>query len=88
MSLGKPVVASRIAGTPEQIVDGVTGILVPPGDPAALAVALGALAGEPDVRARMGDAGRERFAERFEACVAVEAYATLYRRLLAGQATR
>ena len=88
MSLGKPVVASRIAGTPEQIVDGVTGILVEPGDPAALAVALGALAAEPDVRSRMGGAGRRRFAEHFEARVAVEAYTALYSRLLGRQATR
>ena len=60
MAAGKPVVASRVGGIPELVEDGVTGILVPPGDPAALAAALGRLAGDAGLRARMGAAGRAR----------------------------
>lgn len=82
MSLGKPVVSTRIAGTPEQIVDGETGVIVPPGDAPALAAAIGALLAEPSVRARMGEAARERFERCFTAEKAVAAYMDLYRRLL------
>jgi L-malate glycosyltransferase len=84
MSLGKPVVASRVAGIPEQIVDGVTGVVVRPGDAEALAAAIGALLEEPELCRRMGEAARERFRQCFTAEKAVAAYAELYRRLLAG----
>jgi glycosyltransferase involved in cell wall biosynthesis len=83
MSLGKPVVASSIAGVPEQIADGETGLLVEPGDEAGLSAALARLAGDAALRARMGDAARTRFAERFTARRAASAYGDLYRRLLA-----
>ena len=66
MALGRPVVGTRIGGTPEQIADGETGLLVPPGDPAAMAEALRRLLADADLRARMGAAGRQRFLARFE----------------------
>ncbi|MDO8962988.1 MAG: glycosyltransferase family 4 protein [Coriobacteriia bacterium] len=88
MSLGRPVVASRIAGTPEQIVDGETGLLVEPGDEAGLAAAVGRLVTDEGLRRRMGDAGRERFASCFTAERAAAAYGDLYRRLLAGAPAR
>ena len=66
MAMGKPVVGTHIGGTPEQIEDGATGILVPPDDPAAMAAALDRLLGDPALRAAMGRAGRERFEKRFE----------------------
>ncbi len=67
-----PVVASRIGGIPDIVEDGVSGLLVPPGDAAALAAALERLAREPDLAARLGDAGYRRLRERFswEAIVA------------------
>jgi phosphatidylinositol alpha-mannosyltransferase len=61
---GTPVVASDIAGYRDVARDGVEGVLVPPGDPAALGEALHDLALDPELRARMSVAARER-AERF-----------------------
>lgn len=59
---GLPVVASRAGGVPEAVEDGVTGILVPPGDPAATAAAVRRLLGDPALAAAMGAAGRARAA--------------------------
>jgi D-inositol-3-phosphate glycosyltransferase len=59
MSCARPVVASRIGGLMEVVRDGETGLLVPPADPTALAAAIGALLGDPALRARMGATGRE-----------------------------
>ncbi|HUS14666.1 MAG TPA: glycosyltransferase family 4 protein [Chloroflexia bacterium] len=63
MAAGKPVVASRVGGIPELVQDEVTGILVPPDDATALATALQRLAGDADLRARLGAAGRARIRE-------------------------
>ncbi len=60
MAAGCPVVASRIAGIDEAVVDGRTGLLVPPGDAAALATALTRLLGDPDLRDRLGVAASAR----------------------------
>ncbi len=65
MASGLPVVATRVGGTPEVVEDGVSGLLVPPEDPAALATALVTLLGDPARRAAMGAAGRDRVARRF-----------------------
>jgi glycosyltransferase involved in cell wall biosynthesis len=65
MAQGRPVVATPVGGTPEVVVDGETGLLVPPRDPEALAAAIGRLLGDPDLRRRLGDAGRRRAEERF-----------------------
>jgi glycosyltransferase involved in cell wall biosynthesis len=66
MALGRPVVGTRLGGTVEQVEDGVTGLLVPPDDPSALAEAIGRLFGSPERRAEMGRLGRERYMQRFE----------------------
>lgn len=58
MAVGVPVVTSRIGQLTNLIEDGVTGLLCPPGDAAALAVALERLRTDPDLRARLGRAGR------------------------------
>jgi glycosyltransferase involved in cell wall biosynthesis len=65
MAFGLPVVASRAGGLPEVVDDGVTGILVPPGDSEALAEAVIQLQREPAMRRRMGQAGRERVLAEF-----------------------
>jgi len=57
---GKPVVGGRTGGTENAVVDGVTGFLVDPKDPAALARALRAVLEDPSLAERMGRAGRER----------------------------
>jgi colanic acid/amylovoran biosynthesis glycosyltransferase len=66
MACGVPVVSSRISGIPELVDDGVTGILVPPAQPEALAEALIRLAGDPDLRQAMGRAGRARIQADFD----------------------
>jgi len=59
-SQGLPCVATAVSGIPELIEDGVTGLLVPPRDRDALARALARLVGDPALRTRLGEAGRER----------------------------
>jgi len=65
MAAGTPIVATNSGGTPEIVRDGIEGILVPPRDPAALARAIGALAADPGLRARLGAAGVARVAAEF-----------------------
>lgn len=62
---GLPVVATRVSAIPELIEDGVTGLLVPAGDPSSLATAIAALAADPDRRATLAVAGRERVRASF-----------------------
>jgi glycosyltransferase involved in cell wall biosynthesis len=63
--LGVPVIASGVDGILEDITDGETGVLVPPGNPVALADALTRLLHDPKRRRRLAAAGRKRFDERF-----------------------
>lgn len=65
MALGLPVVGTSIGGTPEQIEDGVTGLLVPPNEPEAMAYAIRSLLNDPAHSRAMGSAGRERFIRCF-----------------------
>jgi glycosyltransferase involved in cell wall biosynthesis len=66
MLCGLPVVATDIHGPREQVVEGETGFLVPVRDPAALGQALGRLATDPDLRARLGQAGLARARDMFD----------------------
>jgi glycosyltransferase involved in cell wall biosynthesis len=66
MLSGLPVIAADVRGPAEQVVPDVTGLLVPPGDASALAAALVRLAADPELRARMGEAGRQRAVERYD----------------------
>jgi glycosyltransferase involved in cell wall biosynthesis len=70
MLVGRAVVASDIGGLREVVEHGVTGLMVPPGDPGALAAALDRLLNDPETRQRMGEAGRLR-ARQFEAATVV-----------------
>jgi glycosyltransferase involved in cell wall biosynthesis len=65
MAAARPVVATHVNGVPEVVVDGVTGILVPPGDPVRLAGALLDLIRDPELRRQMGAAGYARVKEHF-----------------------
>jgi sugar transferase (PEP-CTERM/EpsH1 system associated) len=65
MAAGKPVVATRVGGNPAAVEDGVTGLLVPPRDPGALARAITTIARDPERARRMGREGRRRVEERF-----------------------
>jgi glycosyltransferase involved in cell wall biosynthesis len=77
-----PVVASNIHGIPDVVVDGETGLLVPPRDPAALANALERLAGNPELRRRMGAAGRAFVAAHYRWEDNAAQMAALYQRAL------
>lgn len=67
MASGLPSVSTNISGIPEVIVDGVTGLLTPSGDPATLAAALESLLASAPLRARLGQAACEAVARRFDA---------------------
>jgi glycosyltransferase involved in cell wall biosynthesis len=83
MAAGLPVVASRVGGVPELVVDGVTGILVRPGDEHELGQALGRLIADAGLRRRLGAAGRARAEERFDLEPFWRAHLALYSRELA-----
>jgi starch synthase len=78
-----PVVASRVGGLPELIEDGITGILVPPGKPDALARAITVMLSDPILRQRLGAAGCQLVARRFTPASVVSDMVNLYSRALA-----
>jgi len=78
MAAGRPVVASRVGGLAEAVVHEETGLLVPPGDPTALATALVRLARDPGLRARLGAAGRARVLARYTAARMAEGTLACY----------
>jgi glycosyltransferase involved in cell wall biosynthesis len=75
-------VSTRIHGLTDAIVDGVTGILVPPGNVDALHEALSALLAQPELRARLGREGRMRAVAEFEQEVVVKRYVDFVSELL------
>ena len=80
MSFGLPVVACRVGGIPEVVADGETGILVEADAPDALATALLALLGDPQLRIQMGEAGLQRVKRKFQLQETIDAtYATFDR---------
>lgn len=82
MSAGVPVVATDIWGNNELVVHGETGFLVPVGDRAGLARFAYKILEDPELRARLGAAGRERVLGEFSVQKMVDAHAALYRELL------
>jgi glycosyltransferase involved in cell wall biosynthesis len=82
MAFGLPVVATRAGGLPEVVEDGVTGILVPPGNTQALAEAIICLLRSPDLRRRMGQAGRERVLAEFTVEQVTAQTLTLYQKVM------
>jgi glycosyltransferase involved in cell wall biosynthesis len=79
MACGLPVAATRVSGHVDAVEDGVTGVLVPADDPAALGRAMDALLGNPARREVMGQAGRRRVEERFASSRMAAETADLYR---------
>jgi len=82
MGCEAPVVASDAGGLPEVVENGVTGIVVPKGDSAALAQALDRLLADPELRRTMGVRGRERALARFDWDVTARQFESLYLSLL------
>jgi colanic acid/amylovoran biosynthesis glycosyltransferase len=79
MATELPVVVTDVGGLTEAVTDGVEGIVVPPRDPAALAAALDRLWRDPELRRRMGRAGRERASSEFALRDEHEAFMSMYR---------
>ncbi len=84
MASGLPIVATRVGGLAEAVLDDQTGLLVPPDDAEALARALSRIGGDPAFAARLGAAGRTRIEAEFLPSRMVEGYDRLYRQLLGG----
>jgi len=85
MACGVPVVATTGGALPEVVGnDGETGLLVAPNDPGALAGAIGRLLDDPELRARLGAAGRERVLTRFTWAVTAKGTAACYEAMMAG----
>jgi glycosyltransferase involved in cell wall biosynthesis len=85
---GTPVVATTAGAFPEVIADGETGVLVPPGDAAALADAIAALLADPERRASMGAAGARRIEQQFSWRACAEKTVALYEEVLAARSRR
>jgi glycosyltransferase involved in cell wall biosynthesis len=82
LAAGRPVVASRVGGVPDVVVDGTDGYLFPVGDVGAAAEHLARLAADPGLRRRMGEQGRERALARYRVPRLVDDVDRLYRALL------
>lgn len=82
MALSKPIVATWVGGTPEVVVDGITGLLVPPNDEVALAKAILRILGDRELAYRMGAEGRRRVEEIFDARKIVKKIEAVYQQAL------
>ena len=82
MDAGLPVVATRVIGSEEVVVDGETGLLVPARNPPALAAALGRLLDDPAARERYGRAGRLRYLREFTSARMAAQTAAVYEQVL------
>ncbi|HET7292526.1 MAG TPA: glycosyltransferase family 4 protein [Vicinamibacteria bacterium] len=83
LAAGRAVVASRVAGIPDVVADGETGLLTPPRDVAALAAALSRLRDDPSLRDRLGLAARRAVAESLSWDAAARAFEDCYRQAIA-----
>lgn len=87
MAAGKAVIATRVGGVPEIVSDGVNGLLVPPEDPEALADSIRRLAGDAELRGRLGTAGKEQ-SRNFSWPAIADQYQAVYDRLVMVNAKR
>jgi glycosyltransferase involved in cell wall biosynthesis len=78
MAVGRPVIATRVGGTPDAVTDGVTGILVSPGDAAGMAAAMAGLIGDAGRRTAMGAAGLERARQQYHERRVIPEWLALY----------
>jgi glycosyltransferase involved in cell wall biosynthesis len=81
MAMGRPVVASRIGGLPDIVVEGETGFLVTPGDERALREAIQRLLDNPALREHMGAMGKQRVV-KFQASIVIPCIEQVYREIL------
>jgi glycosyltransferase involved in cell wall biosynthesis len=83
-----PVVATQVGGVPEAVVDGITGVLVPPFNATALADACIALIQDPQRRAALGRAGRKFVLDNYQWRQNAATMAAVYGQLLSGRPVR
>jgi glycosyltransferase involved in cell wall biosynthesis len=83
MAAGKPIVATRVGGTPRVVEDGVTARLVPPDDPEALASTVSGLLADPEAARRLGSAARRAVESEYTVDVMVRRYVSIYEEALA-----
>jgi len=81
MACGTPVVATRTGGIPEQVQNGVTGLLTPPGDPEAMAASIRAILQEDSLRRELGENAARFASERFDVRRQVDEYLSWYREI-------
>jgi glycosyltransferase involved in cell wall biosynthesis len=86
MACGVPVVGAAVGGLLDSVVDGVTGLLVPPRDPVATAAALNRVLADEDLRLRLGRAAAEHVATRFGWARVAELTETVYAQLAGASA--
>src|ERR1700751_3099138 len=82
MAAARPIVATAVGATPELIRDGVHGLLVPPGDPGALAAAMDRLLTDRSLACRLAEAARERAVKRYSRSAMVRRFESFYTRLV------
>ena len=87
MAAGRPVIASAIGGLTDIVEDGVTGVLVPPGDALTLRTSIAQILADPQQRVAMGLAARER-AARYSAAIVVPQIERVYREVVANPPPR
>jgi glycosyltransferase involved in cell wall biosynthesis len=85
MAAGRAVVATRVGAAPDLITHERHGLLVPPGDAAALAAAIGRLLREPELAVRLGQAARDRARQRYSRAAMVRRFEDFYERLAGRQ---
>ena len=88
MRQGLPTVVTRVGGNPEAVVEGVTGFLVPVDEPGAFVERIVRLARDPELRSRLGDAGKRRVTEQFGMPEVARRYLTVYEELLEARGPR
>ena len=88
MAAGRPIVATRVGGVPDVVLDGTTGLLVSPADPAQLAASIQSLLEDRDLRERFARAGQERARELFFVDRVMNQVDELYRRARGPELTR
>ena len=87
MAAGKPMVVTRVGENPHVVIDGETGLTVPPANPEAMASALRRLLRDKDLRQRLGHAARQRYEAMFTTQHMITAYEDLYRELASDAST-
>src|SRR5205085_392429 len=88
MAAGKPVVATSVGGLKESVIDGITGLLVPPKDPESLARAIRKLLTDPGLAARLAEDGRANVARSFSSERMIQGTAEVYEELMAKKSAR